>query len=170
MRMRSTTLALVSRADATRRMQSLNTLRAASGEQLAPLARTRAGSRSEMCQNAKYSVRADIFRFALEPGHCAKQRALRIWANARSRCAPARCAGARAERPVAGREDSASGVPGQHDQQGYCWRATHDPAARILMRPANAMIKIALTKAPTSLLECAVYILATIPRFFDLAA
>ena len=26
--------------------------------------------------------------------------------NARSRCAPARCAGARAERPVAGREDS----------------------------------------------------------------
>src|SRR5580692_9160079 len=27
-------------------------------------------------------------------------------ANARSRCAPARCAGARAERPVAGREDS----------------------------------------------------------------
>ena len=29
-----------------------------------------------------------------------------VCANARSRCAPARCAGARAERPVAGREDS----------------------------------------------------------------
>jgi hypothetical protein len=42
-------------------------------------------------QNAKSSLRADVFRFA---------------PNARSRCAPARCAGARAERPVAGREDS----------------------------------------------------------------
>ena len=31
--------------------------------------------------NAKYSVRADIFRFALELGHCAKQRALPIWAD-----------------------------------------------------------------------------------------
>ena len=36
---------------------------------------------SETGQNAKYSVRADIFRFALELGHCAKQRALPIWAN-----------------------------------------------------------------------------------------
>ena len=36
--------------------------------------------------------------------------ALTLRAKARSRCAPARCAGARAERPVAGREDSDSGV------------------------------------------------------------
>jgi hypothetical protein len=32
-------------------------------------------------QNAKYPVRADLFRFALELGHCAKQRALRIWVD-----------------------------------------------------------------------------------------
>jgi hypothetical protein len=36
--------------------------------------------------------------------------ALTLRANARSRCAPARCAGARAERPVADGEDSDSGV------------------------------------------------------------
>src|SRR5215471_15350553 len=36
---------------------------------------------SHVGQNAKYPVRADVFRFALELGHCAKQRALRIWAT-----------------------------------------------------------------------------------------
>ena len=39
--------------------------------------------RSAPGQNAKYSVRADIFRFALELGHCAKQRALPTWAMSR---------------------------------------------------------------------------------------
>jgi hypothetical protein len=39
------------------------------------------GAMSALGQNAKYSVRADIFRFALELGHCAKQRALPIWAD-----------------------------------------------------------------------------------------
>ena len=34
-----------------------------------------------MGQNAKYPARADVFRFALELGHCAKQRALRIWVD-----------------------------------------------------------------------------------------
>jgi len=48
------------------------------------------------------------------------------WAKAQSRCAPARCAGARAERPVADREDNDSEGQGQHDQQAFCWRATHD--------------------------------------------
>ena len=48
-------------------------------------------------------------------------------ARAQSRCAPARCAGARAERPVVGRERTAiAWWQGQHDQQAYCWRATHD--------------------------------------------
>jgi hypothetical protein len=37
-------------------------------------------SRSEFRFSAKYPARADVFRFALELGHCAKQRALRIWA------------------------------------------------------------------------------------------
>ena len=55
------------------------------------------------------------------PSACLKR------ANARSRCAPARCAGARAERPAAGREDSdGGGWQGQHDQLMYCRRATHD--------------------------------------------
>jgi hypothetical protein len=36
------------------------------------------------------------------------RRELALWAKAQSRCAPARCAGARAERPVASREDADS--------------------------------------------------------------
>jgi len=88
--------------------------------------------------------------------------------NAQSRCAPARCAGARAERPVAGWEDSDSGVARSTRSTSVVlacntWsRAGQHPhaASHIIGRTDNAMIKIALTKAPTSLLECAVYISA----------
>jgi hypothetical protein len=38
-------------------------------------------------------------------------------------------------------------------------RGSYPHAANIIGRTDNAMTKIALTKAPTSLLECAVYIL-----------
>lgn len=38
---------------------------------------------SLMGQNAKYSVRADVFRFASELGHCSMRSALRICANSR---------------------------------------------------------------------------------------
>src|ERR1700730_18678553 len=64
------------------------------------------GSMSQLGQTEKNSVRAIVFRFAPESGPCSRQTALRICANARSRCAPARCAGARAERLVTRREDS----------------------------------------------------------------
>jgi hypothetical protein len=47
---------------------------------LSRLFRQAAGIRNPS-QNAKYPVRADIFRFALELGHYAKQRALCIWAK-----------------------------------------------------------------------------------------
>jgi hypothetical protein len=40
------------------------------------------------------------FRYYSDGGGKADNAALRIWANAQSRWAPARCAGARAERPV----------------------------------------------------------------------
>src|SRR5262249_24064251 len=37
--------------------------------------------RSELGQNAKYSVRADVFRFASKLGHCSMRSALRICAR-----------------------------------------------------------------------------------------
>ena len=46
------------------------------------------------------------------------------WATAQSRCAPARCAGARAERPVAVERTAIARWRGQ--QQACCWCATHD--------------------------------------------
>ena len=58
-------------------------------------------SESVVGQTEKNSVRAYVFRLALELGHCLMQSACLKRANAQSRCAPARCAGARAERPVA---------------------------------------------------------------------
>ena len=51
-----------------------------------------------------------------------------LGAKARSRCAPARCAGARAERPVAVERTGIAGWQGQHDQAAWCWRAIHDRA------------------------------------------
>src|SRR6266436_2330943 len=50
------------------------------------------------------------FRYSPESRQVQSPAALRIWAKAQSRCAPARCAGARAGRLVADGEDSDSGV------------------------------------------------------------
>src|ERR1700732_3191346 len=61
-------------------------------------------------QTEKNSVRANVFRVTPESGHCSIQSACRKRAKAQSRCAPARCAGARAERLVADGEDGDSGV------------------------------------------------------------
>ena len=58
--------------------------------------------RSEMGQSGKNSVRVYVFRCAHKLGHCLTELALRVCARAQSRCAPARCAGARAEVPVPG--------------------------------------------------------------------
>ena len=49
-------------------------------------------------------------RFAPGNGHSAARFSRQFRAKAQSRCAPARCAGARAEMPVVDREDSNSGV------------------------------------------------------------
>ena len=87
--------------------------------------------------------------------------ALTLRANAQSRCAPARCAGARAERPARGRERTAiAWWQGQHDQEAHCWRATHDKEQREDVRERQRPHrrgddKIALTRASARLLECA---------------
>src|ERR1035441_9526232 len=90
------------------------------------------------------------FRCYPNNGHAATASACPFCAKAQSRCAPARCAGARAEKPVVGRERTAIGWwQGQRDQQAYCWRATQDQDQRRLA--GNG--KIALTKAPAILLK-----------------
>jgi hypothetical protein len=88
-----------------------------------------------------------------------------VRAKARSRCAPARCAGARAERPVADREDHDSGMKVSTINK-RCVGVQHmiargsypHTAGRIIGRTDNTMTKIALTKARTSFLEYAVSI------------
>src|SRR5882672_5602601 len=51
------------------------------------------------------------FRSLVQSGLKSDVAPCRLCARAQSRCAPARCAGARAERPVADGEDSDSGLP-----------------------------------------------------------
>src|SRR6201997_2817758 len=78
---------------------------------------------------------------------------------------PARCAGARAERPVADREDHDSGMKVSTINK-RCVGVQHmiargsypHTAGRIIGRTDNTMTKIALTKARTSFLEYAVSI------------
>src|SRR5882762_1131376 len=57
------------------------------------------------------SARSCEVRFTSMSRHCQNDRLRPKSANAQSRCATARCAGARAERPVADGEDSDSGLP-----------------------------------------------------------
>src|SRR6516164_8984042 len=66
---------------------------------------------------------------------------------------PARCAGARAERPGRRLRKHRCRRQIQRDQQAYSWRATHDHTTSDIGRTGNPMIKIALTKAPSSLLN-----------------
>ena len=60
------------------------------------------GSMSYLGQTEKNSVRAYVFRFAPELGHCATQSACLKRANARNRCAIARCAGSPTASAVTG--------------------------------------------------------------------
>jgi hypothetical protein len=103
------------------------------------------------------------FRYTLLATKLARRCNMSQWAKARSRCAPARCAGARAERPVADREDSGVKVSTINKRcvgvqhmiaRGSCPHT----AGRIIGRTDNTMTKIALTKARTSFLEYAVSI------------
>ena len=57
---------------------------------------------------ASFSARLMNVRFTLKSGTKADNRTTSRCAKAEGRCAPARCAEAGAERPVAGREDSNS--------------------------------------------------------------
>ncbi len=76
---------------------------------------------------ASFCPRAAHFRSSPINGHRQTAPTGPVCATAQSRCASARCAGARAERPVVDRERTAiAWWQGQHDQQAYCWRATHD--------------------------------------------
>src|ERR1700741_322496 len=59
--------------------------------------------------------------------------------KAPNRCAIARCAGARAEGPVAVERTAIAGWQGQHDQQACCWRATRDRTRLVSsLRPATS--------------------------------
>jgi hypothetical protein len=94
---------------------------------------------SHMGQTEKNSMRANVFRFAPESGHRAMQSACPFRAKARNRCAIARCAGARAEGPVAVERTAIAGWQGQHDQQACCWRATRDRTRLVSsLRPATS--------------------------------
>jgi len=56
-----------------------NCCRKSSNRRLAPVVAT--GETAGVGQNAKYSVRADVFRFVSELRHCSMRSALRICAN-----------------------------------------------------------------------------------------
>jgi hypothetical protein len=88
--------------------------------------------------------RAAVWRRVTASGACRKS------AIAQSRCALARCAGARTERPAVGRERTAiAWWQGQHDQQAYCWRATHDQEQQEDLR-AISLIRRATKTAPVT--------------------
>ena len=82
------------------------------------------------------------------------------WAKARSRCAPARCAGGKSRKAGSQlREQRKRGGKVNTINKRTVAVATDDRTSHI-GRTDNATTKIGLTKAPTSLLECAVYISA----------
>jgi hypothetical protein len=77
----------------------------------ADTARCRITAKIASVRMRRFNLCADYFRSTPMNGHARRRSACLKRARAQSRCAPARCAGARAERPVAAERTAIAGLP-----------------------------------------------------------